>query len=158
MVKLLHHRAAQGLNFAGNFFIVVGNHGGRFDRGDIGYKVRLAVFNFIDGRTLVAFDQDFDGSVWQLEHLQNGRDASDIKHVRDYRIIFGRRLLGHQHDAPLGFHRSLEGFDALGASHKQGNHHMRKHHHVAQGQQGQINRSGWQGRGIRHKNLSRISD
>ena len=92
--------------------------------------------------TLLAFHQHFHRAIGQLQHLQNGGDATDIKHVGHKRIVFGRRFLCDQHDAPVGLHGRLERLDAFRATHEKRDHHMRENHNVPQGEQWQFNRGG----------------
>jgi len=81
---------------------------------------------------LLAFHQHLHGTVRQFQHLQDGGHAAHIKHVGDSGLILGSGFLCHQHDATLGSHGGFQGLDALGASHKQRNHHVREDHHIAQ--------------------------
>ena len=134
LVKLLHHGAAQRFNFAG-FDISTGQHFSvGLHRCHIGGKMQFAVFNLVDPRALLTFDQHLDGAIWQLEHLKDGGNTTDFKHVGDDWIVFGSGFLRHQHDAPLRLHRGFKRLDALGAADKQGDDHVRKHHHIAQRQ------------------------
>ena len=105
MVKLLHHRAAKGFDFAGFIAGIVDAR--RLNRRDIGREVLLAIGNQVHVGALVAFDQNLDRAVGQLEHLQNRRDAADLEHIAHRRLVLGRCFLGHQHDAPLGLHGRL---------------------------------------------------
>ena len=137
MVKLLHHRAAQGFNFAS--LVTHDNCSQRYWR-DIGTEVLFAFFNFIDFGPLLAFHQNLDGAVRQFQELQNGRNTPDLEHILNGRLVFGGGFLSHQHDAPLGFHGRFQRLDALGTTHEQRNDHMRKHHDIPQRQEWQINR------------------
>ena len=112
--------------------------------------MQLAFVNALDARALLAFDQHLDGAVRQLQHLQYCGDAADIKHVGDQWVVFGSGLLGHQHDSTVGFHGCFKSLDAFWAPHKQGNDHVREHHHVAQRQQWQIEWGGRQRGMTRH--------
>lgn len=134
LVKLLHHRAAQGLDFG----ILVANLGGLHRRQGTN-KVRGAIFNAVDHGALLAFNQDLDRAIRQFEHLQDGGHAAHLEHIGDQGLIFGCGFLSDQHDAAVGRHRGFQSFDTFGPPHKQGNDHVRKHHHVAQRQQGQVN-------------------
>jgi hypothetical protein len=86
--------------------------------------------------TLHAFHQDLDRAIGQLEHLQDIGQAADFVHVLRHRLILGRRFLGDQENALAGFHRGFKRLDRLGTPDKERDHHVREHHHVAQGQQG----------------------
>ena len=143
MIELLHYRATQRFNFTG--FVCRNSH--RLYRRDVGAEVLLAIFNIVDLGALLTFNQHLDRAIWQLEQLQNGGNAAHIKHVFNYRFIFGGSFLRDQHDATLGFHGRLKRLDTLGAPHKQGYHHVREHHHIAQRQKGQVYWSGRQGCG-----------
>ena len=93
--------------------------------------MRFAVFNAINFGALLTFDQYFHRAVWQLQHLQNGGDATDLEHVGDFGFVFGCGFLGNEHDATLCGHGRFEGFDALGATYKKWDDHVRKHDDVA---------------------------
>ena len=140
LVKLLHHGAPQGLNFAGLVGVRRGLH-----RRHGGHEVRLRIFNRCHQRTLLTFHQHLHGAVGQLEHLQDGGDTPHIEHVRHRRLILGCGLLGHQHDAAVGLHGHLQSLDALGAAHEKRDHHVGEHHHVTQRQQRQVKGGSWQG-------------
>ena len=140
LVKLLHHCSTQSLNFTRLGFVS--------SRGN--WRHRSVEMGFCilyggDQGTLLAFHQHLDGAVGKFEHLQDGRDTADIKHIRHRRLVFGGCLLGDQHDAPLGFHGQLQRLDAFGSSHKEGDNHMGKHHHITQGQQWKVKGGGWEG-------------
>ncbi|EKD96744.1 MAG: hypothetical protein ACD_23C01300G0001, partial [uncultured bacterium] len=140
LVKLLHHRTAKRLDLTGFVLFLVGldgRHGGR--------EVRFGVCNGRHQSTLLPFHKHLDGAIRQLQHLQDGGDAAHIEHVLDRGFILGSSLLGHKHDAAIGLHRQLQRLDALGPSHEKRDDHMRKHHHVTQWQQRQIDGGGWQG-------------
>ena len=106
--------------------------------------MRSAIFNVVDHGTLLAFDQHFDGAIGQFKHLQNGGHAAHLEHIGDQRLVFGSRFLGHQHDAAVGRHGGFQCLNALWPTHKQGDDHVGKHHHIAQRQQGQIDSNGGQ--------------
>ena len=112
--------------------------------------MQLTLVNAIDACALLTFDQHLDGAVGQLQHLQNRRNATDIKHVGDQRIIFSRGFLRDQHDATICFHGRFQGLDAFGSSHKQGDDHVREHHDISQWQQWQIDRGSRQWGMTRH--------
>ena len=134
LVKLLHDGAAQRLNFAGDFRVGGFIDDLQFLRGHIGGKQRFVFFNFVNRCALLALYQHLHGAVGQLEHLQNSGHAAHVKHVGDLGLVFSGGFLGHQHDAALGLHGRLQGLNAFGAPHKQGDHHVGKNHHIAQGQ------------------------
>ena len=140
-VKLLHHRTAQGFNFTA---LVAGQRHFGLDRGHIASEMQFTVFNLVDLGALLAFHQHLDGAVRQLEHLQNGGNATHIEHVLDRGLVLGCGFLRHQHDATLGLHGRLQRLDAFGSAHKQRDDHVRKNHHIAQWQHGQIKGGCWQ--------------
>src|SRR5450830_658693 len=117
--------------------------------------MQLTIFNFVDTCALLAFNQHLDRAIGQLEHLQDGRDTTDVKHVGDQRIVLGSCFLGHQHDPALRLHGCFQRLDALGSTNKKWNHHVRKYDHVTQWQQWQIQRNSRQMSMTRHeKSLS----
>ena len=99
----------------------------------------FAIDNGFDFGALLTFDQHLDGTVGQFEHLQNGRNTTDFEHVGGFWLIFGRCFLGHQHDATICEHGAFKRFDAFGATHKEGDDHVRKDHDIAQWQHRQVN-------------------
>jgi hypothetical protein len=134
-IFLLHHRAAQGFDFAA---LAVGLVlGDRLDGGD---EMGVGVGNGFDRGALLALDQHLDGAVRQLEHLQDRRDATDVEHVVHRRFVLGSGFLGHQHDAALGLHRQLQRLDALGTPDEQRDHHMGEDDDIAQREQRQVDR------------------
>ena len=144
LVELLHHGAAQRLDFAGDHTVDAGRIG-HLQRRDAGREVALALLDLLDLGALLAFNQHLHGAVGQLEHLQDGRHAAHFEHVVNLRLVFGSRFLGHEHDAALGLHRGLQGLDALGAPDEERDHHVGKNHDVAQRQQRQLDGIGRKG-------------
>jgi len=141
LVELLHDRAAQGFELGGLLGAVLGAGVNRVDRTA---EVRLAFADVQDLGALQTFDQDLHGAVGQFEHLQNGGHTADLEHVVGRGLVFGGGFLRDQHDAALVVHGRFERLDALGASHEQGNDHVREHHHIAQRQEGQVDRGAGQ--------------
>ncbi len=140
LVKLLHHGSSQGFDFTAGFRLL----SDRVNRVDRGHKVNFPIHDGLDQRTLLAFNQHFHRAIRQLQHLQDGGDTTHVEHVLDAWFVLGGGLLGHQHDAALSGHRGLKRLDALWTPHKQGNHHVREHHHIAQRQHGQFDQGGRQ--------------
>ncbi len=133
LVELRDDRAPHGLEL-----VVAGLD--RHDRTRGGDEHGAQVANRIDMGTLHAFDKHLDGAIRQLEHLQDVGDAADRIQVLDRRLVLGGRLLCDEEDALAVLHRVLECLDALRTTDEERNHHVREHHHVAQGQQRQFNR------------------
>ncbi|MNM92285.1 hypothetical protein D3C81_1046120 [compost metagenome] len=133
LVELRHDGAAQGLGLGA--FARCGRHGHGF-----AHEVRIVLAHLGDIRALRAFHEHLHGAVGQLQHLQDIGDAADLVQVVSRRLVLGSRLLGHEHDALARLHRSLKRLDGLRATHEQRDHHVRKHHHVAQRQQWEANR------------------
>ncbi len=133
LVELRHDRAAQGLGLGALARAQGHRHG-------LAHEVRVVLAHFADIRALRAFDQHLHGAVRQLQHLQDIGDAADLVQVFGGGLILRRRFLGHEHDALARLHRSFQRLDGLRATHEQRDHHVRKHHHVAQRQQWEANR------------------
>ena len=106
--------------------------------------------NGVDTHPLHPFHQHLHGAVGQLQHLQHIGQAADVIQVVRTRLILGGRLLGHQQDGAVALHGQFQGLDGLGPPHEQGNHHVGEHHHIAQGQEGQLDRFGERGCAIGH--------
>jgi hypothetical protein len=100
----------------------------------------LAVANGQHLGALHPLNQHLHCAIGQLEHLQDRGHAAHLEHVVCGRLVLGCSLLCHQHDAAFGLHGRFQRLDALGAPNEQGNDHVREDHHIAQGQQGQVNR------------------
>ena len=146
LIKLLSHCTTQCFDFALLMSTVL-----RFDRCHDRREVRLFILNLLDMRALLPFNQHLHSTVGQFEHLQDGGHTAHLKHIFCSRLILGSGFLCHQHDAAVTFHSQLQSLDALGPPHEQRNHHMRKHHDIAQRQQWQVQLGGRQ-RGLsRHR-------
>ena len=139
LVKLLHHRTAQGLDFTG----FLGNLGG-FHRCHCGGEVGFHIGDAAHLRPLLTFDQHLHSAVGQFEHLEDGGHTAHLEHVASGGFVLGCGFLRHQHDAAFGFHGQLKRLDALGTSDKQRNHHVGEDHYVTQRQQGQLDGGGRQ--------------
>ncbi|MPM32282.1 hypothetical protein SDC9_78844 [bioreactor metagenome] len=135
LVKLLHHGAAQGLDFAGLGIVHRLHRHGR----DGGEEMRFRIIDGVHLGALLALDQHLHGAVGQLEHLQDGGHAAHLEHIFDRRFILGGRLLRDEHDAAIRIHRQFQRLDALGSSHEQWNDHVREHHDIPKREQRQIN-------------------
>ena len=125
MVKLLHHRTAQGFYFAASL------SRGYFYWCDMRSEMRFAIFNAVNFGALLSFYQHFHRAIRQFQHLQDGGDATDLEHIGDFRLVFGCGFLRNEHDATLGGHGCFERLDALRASYKKWDDHMREHDDVA---------------------------
>ena len=147
LVELGDHGAAQGLDFV--IRTVFGGY--RQHRGD--EHVVLAG-NRADLCALRPFDQHLDRTIRQFEHLQDVGNTADAVKVFGAWLILDGRFLRHQHDALAGDHRRLQCLDRFGTPDKERDHHMRKHHHVTQGQQGQFQRFNGKQGSCRHQNDS----
>jgi hypothetical protein len=128
LVEVLNHGATQRFDLRSRRRVGAdGQH--------LGDEVLALLPHLAGMRTLQALDQHLHGAVGQLEHLQDGRDAADVKEVLGLGLVLGGGLLGHQHDLPARLHGRLERLDGFGSPDEQRDDHMRKHHHIAQGQQ-----------------------
>ncbi|OQA06931.1 MAG: hypothetical protein BWY66_01613 [bacterium ADurb.Bin374] len=110
--------------------LVGDDHLGRFD------LETIVVFReFVDFHPGRAFDEDLQNPVGQLEKLKNLGDGPRRVQVLDARIIGLRDFLRAENDLAVLHHRFLDRADRFLAADEQRNHHVRKHDHVAQGQQ-----------------------
>ena len=82
-------------------------HGGDFGREE------LALDQLFDAGAVDAFDQHLDGTVRQLEQLQDGRDGADAVQVLAFRIIHVGLLLSHEEYALVGLHGEIQRHDGL---------------------------------------------
>ena len=85
-----------------------------------------------------AFHQHLDRAVWQLEQLQHLGQGADRVQVTGIGIVGLGRLLRQQQDLLVGLHRLLQRAHGLVPTDEQRDDHVREHHHVAQGQHGQL--------------------
>ena len=85
-----------------------------------------------------ALDQHLDGTVGQLQELQDVGNAANAIDVAGGGVVLRAVLLGNQHDALAGFHGRFQRLDGTLAAHEERDHHVGEDHHIAQGQQ-------WQG-------------
>ena len=84
------------------------------------------------------FHQHLDGTVGQLEQLQYLGQGADREQLLPGGVIDVGRGLGNQQDALVCIHRQFQGTHGFITPHKQRDHHVRKHHHIAQRQHGQV--------------------
>ena len=129
LIELRKQAAAHRLDFVIVAFIL---RNGR----NLGFVVFLFIYHAMNARAMHAFDQHFYRAVGQFQHLQNTRDRADRIKIFRRRVVIRGRFLRDQDDILALFHRGFQRLDRFGASDKKRDHHMRKHHHVAQGQQG----------------------
>ena len=132
LVELSDHRSAQRLDFMVDTLIATG----RRRPCDEHIVARLDRINAGATRT---FDQHLDGTVWQLEHLQDVGHTAHTVQILGLGLILDRRFLGHQENASARFHSSFERFDRLWPADEQRDYHVREDHHIAQGQERQVN-------------------
>ncbi len=104
------------------------------NRFDIRVKMRLLIQHAQNFGALRPLHQHLDRTVRQFEHLQDVGNAADAIQIVHGRLILGGSFLCHQHDALARLHGRLQRLDGFRAPNKQGNHHMREHHHIAQRQ------------------------
>ena len=140
LVELREQRAAHRLDLVG-----VGLLGG--DELDLGLEVGLVGEHALDARALHALDQHLHRAVGELQHLQDRGDRADVVEILGGGLVLGGGLLRDQDDVLALLHRGLERLDGLRAAHEQRDHHVREHHHVAQGQQRQDAGFGGEGSG-----------
>ncbi len=109
-----------------------------FDQGNFGAAVVIHLDEALDHTTLLALDQYLDGSVWQLEKLQHGRNrANTVQRIFTWIVISGV-LLRQQEDLLIAGHGGFECFDGFFTANEKRDHHVRVNHHIAQRQKGQF--------------------
>jgi hypothetical protein len=107
------------------------------------------VLDGFDASTLRAFDENLDGAVGQLEHLQDIGHAADAIEILRFRLILGGRFLGQQQDALAAFHGHFERLDRFRATDEERDDHVREDDDIAQRKQRQFD--GFRERaGVRH--------
>jgi hypothetical protein len=94
-------------------------------------KKLIAIPEVVDPRALHAFDQNLDGTVRQLQQLQDRGHGTDLMDIIDTRFIDIRTLLGNQQDLLVILHGSIESLDGFFSAYKQGNNHVRVNHNIS---------------------------
>jgi hypothetical protein len=94
----------------------------------------IAHVDIFDTGTLAALDEHLDGTVRQLQELQDSRQRANVVEVLRLRIVEFRRLLRDQQDALTGVHCTIERHDGALATHEQRDHHVGIDHDVAERQ------------------------
>ncbi len=148
LVELREQRTAHCLDFVGAARFA----GHRYGTGD---HVLAAVFHRGDLCALRALDQDLNGAVGKLQHLQDRRDRADLVQVLRGRVVLRRLLLRDEQDVLAGLHRHVERLDGLGPPDEQRDDHVRKDHDVAQRKQRERGQIGGEGRVVGHTCLER---
>ncbi|MCY1415809.1 hypothetical protein D9M71_313040 [compost metagenome] len=92
----------------------------------------------LDLTALLTFDQYLDRTVRKLEQLQHGGHGTHAIEPIFARIVIGRVLLRQEQDLLVTGHCGLKGLDGLLPSDEQRDDHVRIHHYVTQGEQGQL--------------------
>ncbi|MNZ66090.1 hypothetical protein D3C78_843020 [compost metagenome] len=108
------------------------------DQGDFGTAVAVHFAEALDSAPLLAFDQNLDRSVRQLQQLQNGGNRTNAVQGLFTGIVVSRVSLGQQKNLLVTRHRSLEGFDGFLAPHEQRDNHVRINHDITQWQERQF--------------------
>ena len=80
----------------------------------------------------LAFHQDLDRTVGQLEHLHNLAEGAELIEIFDLGIVGLRVALRDQKDLPFIFHGPFQGLDGTRPAHEQGRHHVRENHDIPQ--------------------------
>ena len=111
LVELGQHRAHQYLGLA-----LIQCRG--LQQVDVGGEVVLVVEDFVDRAALCTFDQDLDGAIRQLQHLQDGRQGADAVDVIPIGVVLPRVLLRHQQNFLVVVHRRLERGNRFGSADK----------------------------------------
>ncbi len=97
-------------------------------------QIPLLLMKLIDLCTLLPLHQHLDGTVRQLQQLQNGGNGTGTEQLFCVGIILRGILLGHQQNLLLISHRRLQRSNGAVTSDKERNHHMWIDHHISQGQ------------------------
>jgi hypothetical protein len=127
VLELLGHGAAQRIGFGRVLAVLL-------EVGDLGFEIVALAGEAQQGRAALALDQHLDGAVRQLEQLQHAGDDADVVDGRRRGIVVGRALLGGQKDLFVALHHLFERPHGFVAADEKGNHHVREHHDVPQGQ------------------------
>ncbi len=104
----------------------------------VGDHQAVALAEGLDLGAVGTLDQHLDGAVRQLQQLQHAGDGADRVQVAGGWLVDVRAALRDEQDLAPAFHRDVERAHGLLAADEQRNHHVRKHHHVAQRQHRQL--------------------
>ena len=128
-LELLGHGAAQRLDRRRVL-------GGLGDLRGLGLEIGLVVDEAGDPHPHLALDQHLHGAVGQLQQLQHVGQHADAVDALGLRLVLGGVLLAREQDLLVVPHHRLERAHRLLAADEQRHDHVRKHHDVAQGQDG----------------------
>ena len=101
-----------------------------------GFEIARVVVVFGDAHAAPALDQHLDGPVGQLEELQHVREHADLVDAVRSRLIHGMVDLAREQDLLVVLHHFLECADRFLPADEQRHDHVRKHHDLAQRQDG----------------------
>jgi len=122
-------------------FDVFAHHVTLLHRRGIGFKVGAIVFNVHQCGARLAFDQDLDRSIRQLEQLQHSRNRPQSVKIARCRAVFLRVLLRHQKDLLVPLHHGFKRRNGLIAPYEEGDDHVRENHNVLQGENWAVRRA-----------------
>ena len=104
------------------------------DRCNLGDEIIFLSLHRLELRTMLALHQHAHGAVGQLQQLQDHSDDTGVVQRVATRIILRRVELGHEENFLVAFHRGFQRGDALVASNKERNDHLRENDNVTQRQ------------------------
>ena len=107
-----------------------------FDLAHAGDGEAAIVVDEIDGGPIAALDQQLDRAVGKFEQLQNAGHRADLVDVVGARIVLGGIALGREQNLSVIGHGVLQSLHRALPAYKQGQHHMRIDHDIAQRQEG----------------------
>jgi hypothetical protein len=136
----------------------VASEGGQFHRFihgvlrhlDLGAKVGGFGLVFLDANPPQALDEDADGVVGELEHLEHPGAATEFPQILRLGIVNLRSPLQDEGEEAVALDHIVNEPDALGGVHDQRSDHAGEHHHVGKAEHGQGGRQafrGWAGGG-----------
>lgn len=87
-------------------------------------------YSLPNAHAALAFDQNLDRTIRQLQQLQHDAQRADIEQVARSRVVLLRGLLRDQHDLLAKLHRAFKRAYGFLASDEQRHNHMWKYHDV----------------------------
>ena len=125
LLKLSQQGTAQGLNF-GIVLVAV-----FINRLNMGQKQSACFVNRQRARTTDTFYQHFNGTIRQLQNLQNLGNRTGLVQIFSFRVFCIRVKLGQQENRIIISHCRLKGCNRFRTTDEQRQYHMRIHHDIA---------------------------
>ena len=112
---------------------------------DLRDQVRVVALELDDADPFHALNQHPNAFVGKLQHPVDARDTTELVQMFQARVFELRVFLQGDPDQPVAGHHIVDQTDRTRTGSHQRRHHVRKNHHVAQRQYGQVRGDGLRG-------------